>query len=186
MPNASVTIDASVLAVPPLNGTADDAHLYIEALLDWAKLLEEPWIAICMSERSSQTLLEDGLYPLRDQLRKLFMQHGIVEYDVNTVATVVDRLLMLTPSFETYFRMRDVLTEDISTTPDVLQLSTGDGLQSDLARCLVLLAILRKHCRKDILDHALILRRAPDLRIHVRALVHALEHERDDLESVLP
>ncbi len=93
----SATIDASVLAVPLPNGTASEAHRYIEALLDWAKLLAEPWIAICMSERSSEILFDAGLYPLHNPLRQLFSQHGIEEYDVNTVATVVTRLLMHEP-----------------------------------------------------------------------------------------
>ena len=186
MPSASVTIDASVLAVPPPNGTAGEAYRYIEALLDWAKLLDKPWIAICMSERSSEVLFDAGLYPLHNPLRQLFSQHGIEEFDVNTVAIVVTRLLMHAPSFETYFRVQDVLMEDVSTAPDVLQLCCGNGLQSNLARCLVLIAILRKHYGEDILDHALILRRSPGRSVHVRALVHAVEHEHDGLDAMLP
>ncbi len=186
MLSASVTIDAGVLAVPPLHGTEVDTHRYIQALLDWAKLLDEPWVAICMSERSSEILFADDLYPLRDQLKQLFNQHGIEEYDVNTVATVVDRLLMHTPSFETYFRVGDVLSENLSTTPDVLQLCPSQALREDLARCLVLIAILRKHCGADVLDNALILRRSPDRTIHVRALVHELEHQRQDFGSPVP
>ncbi|HUJ08532.1 MAG TPA: hypothetical protein VL171_00760 [Verrucomicrobiae bacterium] len=179
----SVTIDAGVLAAPPVNCSAEDAHRYVETLLDWSQLLEEPWVAIYMSERASESLLTDGLYPLRDQLKRLFAANGIVEYDVNTVASVVDRLLQLTPSFETYFRIRDVLTEDLTTQPDILRLCAGAGLQSDLARCVVLIAILRRHCHEPVSDHSLILRRAPGRTIRVRALIHELEHERYDLTA---
>ena len=91
MTAASVTIDAGVLAVPMQGGVDRDAHRYVETLLDWSRLLDEPWVAIYMSERASEALLEDGLFPLREQLRRLFAAYGIVEYDVNTVATVVDR-----------------------------------------------------------------------------------------------
>ena len=52
----SVTIDAGVLAAPPEHGSADDAHRYVETLLDWSKLLDEPWVAIYMSERASEAL----------------------------------------------------------------------------------------------------------------------------------
>jgi hypothetical protein len=173
-----MTIDAGVLAVPNLQGTAEETHRYIGKLLDWAKLLDEPWVAISMSEQSATALFEDGLYPLRDQLKQLFSHHGIIEYDVNTVATVIDRLLMHTPSFETYIRISDILADDVTTTPDILQLSLGSRLQSDLARCVVLIAILRQHCGFDILQHSLILRSSPDVRIRVRALVHDIEHER--------
>lgn len=177
----SVTIDAGVLAVPPVQGSADDAHRYVETLLDWRKLLDEPWVAIYMSERASEALFDDGLFPLRDHLKRLFAANGIVEYDVNTVAQVVSRLLHLTPSFETYFSIRDVLAEQLTTEPDILRLCSGTKMQSDLARCVVLIAILRKHCQEPVSDHSLILRRAPGRTVRVRALIHVLEHERTDL-----
>ena len=180
----SVTIDAGVLAAPPEYGSAEDAHRYVETLLDWSRLLDEPWVAIYMSEMASEALFDDGLFPLRDQLRRLFTANGIVEYDVNTVAQVVDRLLQLTPSFEAYFSIRDVLAEDLSTEPDILQLCSGTRLQSDLARCVVLIAILRQHCREPVCDHSLILRRAPSKTIRVRALISLLEHQRTDLDGV--
>lgn len=186
MPNASVVFDASVLAVPPIDGPSSAAHRYVESLLDWVKLLEEPWIAICMSERASEALITDGLYPMREQLKQLFSRHGIVEYDVNTVAIVIDQLLTHTPSFETYFRVQDVLAEDVSTEPDVLQLCAGDDLQAELARCLVLLAILRRHCGTSILENAFIVREAPGQSILVRALVHDFEHCRQDMKGALP
>lgn len=180
----SVTIDAGVLAVPLPGNDTNAAHRYVETLLDWYRLLDEPWVAIYMSERASEALHQEGLYPLRDRLRILFVAHGIVEYDVNTVARVVDTLLQLTPSFETYFKVHDVLADPISTTPDILQLCTGPLLQFDLARCIVLIAILRRHCREPVSDHSLILRHAPRQVITVRALVHDLEHERDDLHDI--
>lgn len=96
----SVTIDAGVLAVPHVDCAKDDAFQYVDTLLDWSKLLDEPWIAIHMSERASESLFADGLYPLREQLRELFKAHGIVEYDVNTVAKIANQLLAITPSLK--------------------------------------------------------------------------------------
>lgn len=181
----SATIDAGVLATPPAGGSVADVYRYVETLLDWSQLLDEPWVAIYMSERASESLFEDALFPLRDQLKKLFSATGVIEFDVNTVATVVDRLLQLTPSFEAYFRIRDVLTEDLITEPDILRLCSGTRLQSDLARCVVLIAILRRHCREPVSDHALILRNSPGSVIKVRAIIQLLEHERNDLDMPL-
>jgi len=178
----SVTIDAGVLAVPPEHGSAEDADQYVETLLEWRTLLHEPWVAIYMSDRASEALIEDGLFPLRDQLKRLFAANGIIEYDVNTVAQVVDQLLQLTPSFETYFSIRDVLTDQLTTEPDILQLGSGPRLQSDLARCVVLIAILRRHCLEPVRDHSLILRKTLGRTVKVKALVHDLEHDRPDLE----
>jgi len=184
MASASVTIDAGVLAVPLEDGTAEDAYRYVDTILDWSRLLDEPWVAVYMSERASEALIEDGLYPLREQLTQLFTNNGIDRYTVNDVATVVNRLLQRTPTFETYFRVREVLDENLTTEPDILQLCSGSRLKSDLARCVVLIAILRQHCQEPIQDHSLILRRAPDRIIRVRALIHELEHQRDDLRSL--
>lgn len=181
---ASVTIDAGVLAVSLEDGTAEDAYRYVDTILDCSRLLDEPWVAVYMSERASEALIEDGLYPLRKQLTQLFTNNGIDRYTVNDVATVVNRLLQRTPTFETYFRVREVLAENLTTEPDILQLCLGSRLKSDLARCVVLIAILRQHCQEPIQDHSLILRRAPDRNIRVRALIHELEHQRDDLRSL--
>ena len=181
----SVTIDAGVLAVPRDDCARDDAVQYVDTLLDWSKLLNEPWISICMSERASESLVVDGLFPLRDKLSKLFNTHGIVEYDVNTVARIVTQLLSITPSFETYYRVKDVLQENLATKPDVIRLTTHNGLQSDLARCITLIAILRKHCSQPLGGHSLILRDAPKQVIQVKAHIHELEHSRDDI-PVLP
>lgn len=177
----SVTIDAGVLASPHLTCNIDDAYRYVETLLDWRKLLDEPWVAIYMSERAPEVLSADGLFPLREQLKELFDAHGIVEYSVNDVVRIVEQLLNITPSFETYYRVKDVLSERLETDPDVIRLTTHKGLQSDLARCIILIAILRKHCSQPLGGHSLILREAPRQIIQVKAQIHYLEHERDDI-----
>ena len=179
-----VTIDAGVIAVPSPVSSADQLHDYVGTLLDWSKLLDEPWVAIHISEGAAEALVEDELYPLREQLKALFHDHGIIEYDVNTVAKVTDRLLALTPSFETYYRVKDVLADSLYTNPDIIKITTHDGLQSDLARCVLLIAILRKHCRQPLAGHSLILRAAPGPLVRVRAQIHEIEHERDDLPAL--
>lgn len=180
----SVTIDAGVLAVPDIDCAKDDAFQYVDTLLDWSVLLDEPWVAIYMSERASESLFADGLYPLRAQLRELFNTHGIVEYDVNTVAKIAYQLLTITPSFETHYLVKDVLSEYLETNPDVIRLTTHDGLQSDLARCITLIAVLRKHCSQPLGGHSLILREAPEQVIQVRAQIHELEHTRNDIPAL--
>ncbi len=181
----SVTIDAGVLAAPPKDGSADDAHRYVETLLSWSKLLANPWVAIYMSERASETLVDDGLYPIRAHLNSLFTTNGIVEYDSNTIAIVVDRLLERIPSFEDYFCVRDVLTEELTTEPDILRGCSGARLQSELERCVVLIAILRTYCEEHVRDHSLILRKAPGKIIQVHALIQVLDQNRTDLDLAL-
>lgn len=179
-----VTIDAGVLAVPHVDCAKDDAFQYVDTLLDWSKLLDEPWVAIYMSERASEVLIDEDLFPLRNHLCKLFNRHGIVEYSVNDIATIAEKLLSITPSFETYYQIKDVLSEHLETDPDVIRLTTHDGLQSDLARCITLIAVLRKHCSQPLGGHSLILREAPRQVVQVRAQIHEIEHTRDDIPTL--
>lgn len=179
-----VTIDAGVLAVPHIDCSREDAFKYVDTLLDWSKLLDAYWVDIYMSERASESLFADGLYPLREHLQNLFNAHGIVVYDVNTVAKIAERLLAHTPSFETHYRVKDVLCEHLETEPDVIRLALHDELRSDLARCITLLAILRKHCSQPLGGHTLILRNAPKQVIQVRAHIHDLEHSRKDIPEL--
>lgn len=180
----SVTVDAGVLAVPSVDRGEEESFQYIETLLDWKKLLDEPWVAIYMSGWASETLFADELYPLRDQLRELFHAHGIVEYDVNTVARIADHLLKITPTFETYYKINDFLSDYLEIEPDVIRLTTHDGLQSDLARCVTLIAVLRKHCAQPLGGHLLILRDAPQKKLQVRAQIHEIEHDRNDIPAI--
>lgn len=180
----SVTIDAGALAVPQIDCTKYDVYRYIDTLLDWKKLLDEPWVAIYMSEKAVVSLFDESLYPLRPQLEKLFSTHGMKEYDVNTVATVVNRLLEVTPSFETYYQLVNVRAEPLETEPDILKLTTSDVLKEDLARCVVLIAILRKHCSQPLGGHFLILRNVPKDVIKVRAQIHDLKHHRNDISDL--
>lgn len=180
----SVTIDAGVLAVPHVDCTKDDAFQYVDTLLDWSRLLDEPWVAIYMSERACEALVDEDLFPLRRHLREVFNRHKIVEYSVNDIATVAEKLLSLTPSFETYYQVKDVLSEHLETDPDVIRLTTHDGLQSDLARCITLIAILRKYCSQPLGGYSFILREAPKQVIRVRVHIHELEHSRDDIPAL--
>lgn len=179
-----LTVDAGVLAAPDCTCSREKTCQYVDTLLSWSKLLDEPWIAICLSERASETLFADSLFPLREHLSKLFQTHNIIEYDVNTVARIANQLLTITPSFETYYRVKDVLSDNLETDPDVIRLTTSAGLQADLARCITLIAVLRSHCSQPLGGHSLILRQTPSQVIQVKAQIYELEHERDDIPTL--
>ena len=181
----SVTIDAGVLAAPLVDATEDRVFEYVETLTDWQRLLEEPWVTVHMSERAAEALLEDGLYPLRGVLDRLFAERGIVEFAANDIARVADALLQTTPSFEETFGLTDVLVSDLSTEPDLLLAHSPPHVASDLERCLVLTAVLTAHCGWPASDHALILE--PQLgvtAVQVEAVIEHLEHCRDDIGGV--
>lgn len=180
----SVTVDAGVLVVPPEDSTADDAERYVETLLDCAKLRNESWVAMYKSEGGLTALCDDELYPIYGNLESLFAAHRIEHLTPRDVNEIVTWLLQL-PSFEERLGVRDVLTDSLSVKPDnVLELAAGNALQSELARCLILIAILRLHCGDPICNHCLILRRAPAPAVTVKAIIQDLDHSRDDLNEL--
>lgn len=181
---ASVTIDAGVLAVPSISATSKDAHHYVETILNWLKFLGELRVDIYMSEHATEALIEDDLYPFYDQLTQFFNTNGITEYAVNDIVSAVNKLLQLTPYFETYFKVRDVLAEQTVTDPDILGPNSSSNLQSYLTQCVVLIAILRGYCQSPILDHFLIIRQAPSRIVQVQALVRKLKDNRNDLDEI--
>ena len=182
----SVTIDAGVLAPPTEDGSAEDIHRYIETLLEWKKLLDEPRVAIYMSEQASVALVEDGLYPLHENLKNLFAANGIEESNVNDVITVAYALLQRAPSLEGRFSISYILTDDPLplVDPNILETSAGNALREDLARCLILIAILRRYCGDAARDHFLILRCVPGPVVTVQTKIRKIEHSRNDLNEV--
>jgi len=176
-----VTIDVAVFAVPSFAALADEVHRYVERLLGLGNLLDERWINVNISEKTPEILLGDDLYPTRDQLGAIFRDHGIVEYNVNTVARVVDRLLAQIPRFETCYRVRNVLADPVLTCPNIFDLITRKEFYSELSRCVMLIAIMRKHCPQALAGHWLVLSSAPRGVVRVRAEIHDSEHDRDDL-----
>lgn len=181
----SVSIDASVLAAPSLCASKEEIYSYVDTLLDWGRLLEEDWISVCLTERCSEVLVEEGLFPLRPSLAEVFDVKGIVEFDANTVAKAAERLLSLTPSFESLFRLRDVLYDSLETNPSLASLTTGQSMEAELGRCVVIIAILRRCCYRGLYNHSLVLRRSPQSgQILVKTVVHDVEHDREDLSDI--
>lgn len=178
------TIDGAVIALPSPVQSADELHAYIETLLDLSVLLGEPWIAAHLSEGVLEVLDDEKLYPLRPKLKSLFDEYGVVEYDVNTVGRIVDRFLSLSPSFQSHCGISFVLTQSVTTTPDIISPTAHAGLRSDLECCVISIAVLRKHCHQPPAGHSLVIRAAPRPVVKVRAQIHGIDHKRKDLPSL--
>ena len=180
---ASVTIDAGVLAAPEIDCSRDEAHRYLESLRDWGSLLDEPWVDLRISERASQVLLADGMYPMFDRLRKLFDRHGMDAYGVQDFVRFTNDLLMRVPSFEERFQVDDILLERMETEPSIVEFPASEDVPSDLARCIALIAVLRRYCAQPLGGHVLGLRNAPARLVAVSAEVADIEHRRNDIKA---
>jgi hypothetical protein len=187
----SVTIDASVIAAPPANTEHEVVHQYVETLRALKKLDQKTWVAIYTSEFTAEVLIADGLYPLRPALNTLFKRCGITEYDANTVAILAESFLSQ-PSCEEVFGINEVLAEEVTLTPNLSSWVASKNLASNLERCVILMAILRKYCNPPVTDHWLVVNKpiptssSPVEEVTVKALIHELEHNRGDEIQGIP
>jgi hypothetical protein len=182
----SITIDASTFAPPFSNPTSDGVYLFVEQILEWKGALNAGAARILTSRRAPEVLIRCGLYPLRPLLTALLRQTAVIEYDANTIAVLVETLLNGSLKLEDQFLVADVLTSDLSFTPDIFESYDPAALREECQRCAVVIAILRKHGRDPVLpNHAIAVRaRRVDRTVHVRALLEIVDHTRDDLSGL--
>ncbi|OQW90391.1 MAG: hypothetical protein BWK78_07130 [Thiotrichaceae bacterium IS1] len=175
-----MTVDASVIAVP-LAYTDDPevVHQYAKTLLELKKFWKKAWVKIYMSEFTAEVLEKEGLYQLRPTLNTLFKRCGITEYTVNDVVQVVQFFLSLRPYCEEVFGVSEVLAEKVTLTPNLSSMVASKNLASNLERCVILMAILRKYCNPPVTDHWLVVKKlvptSPVEEVIVTALIHDLE-----------
>ena len=133
-----VSVDPFLVAnVQPNN--RESLRRFVDELADWASLANCRWSRLSMTEMACPALAEFGIYPSLGFLRTAFRDAGLVEYDAETVALMVDAMLRL-PSCESISRIRDVAWDGYSGA------FPGDiapvGLQSAARRTAVLWALL--------------------------------------------
>lgn len=177
-----VTIDSSVLALPD-GCRADGIGEYVERILDWKQLLDERWVGVHMSARTPEILFGSGCYSYQS-LKSIFSRAGIEQYDARTVNRVVMALLQVTPSFEEFFGVRDVLTSEVETAPDVMSAVKPPVIAVELARLIVLAALVNQ-CDENMRNgHAIVIGSHTGTNvISVKAMIYELEHSRSDLND---
>jgi hypothetical protein len=119
----SVTIDASVIALPPANTEYEGVLQYVETLLALENLSKKAWVTIYMSEFTSSAILSEiteDEYPSWPALSDLLNRCGLSDkYNVNTILKVVISFLSLQPYCEEVFGVREVLAEEVTLTPNL-------------------------------------------------------------------
>ena len=181
---ASLTIDAGVLAVPEAVGTDNSPRQYVEKISSCAKLLSMGWIDVHLSPLALECLWDNGLYPHWEQLQELLVSNRIDEYTVRDIQTVVNQLLSITPSFEEYFLVSDLLQNNVETSPDISRLYVHESLRDHLERSFTMIALLRRHCALSPGGHLLFIRKAVCGTIKVQADIQILVHERDEIPEL--
>src|SRR5262245_11670600 len=154
-PMLSATMEAAMIALPEAGGSADDIRLYVERLIRWTETGGE----ICslqISRGAAERLFDAGLYPLRHRLGERLSGAGVIEYDANTIAALVDRLFQQSDTFESFWALSDGLLTEETVIPDIRRECPHDALSADLLRLMLLIAIVRSHGGPRAANHCLI------------------------------
>ena len=179
-----VTIDGSLIAVPPTTCSLDEAHSYVDRLLDWGQLLDITEVDVFLSIDTCAALEADGAYPIRQHLVELFKFHQIVEFSVNTIATLTTRLLSKSPTFEEVLGIRDVLHDPVVAEPDILAMIPHPKLRSLLERSLVSMAIIQDYCTEKAAINTLAIGNPTSQTVEIASKIYEIEHSRTDIVSL--
>ena len=171
---ATVTLSAGILVCPRGDVVrAAGVRAFVARLLEWSRLLEEPWIAVLTTKHAGEALASDGVLTFHEEMAELLRANGVAEYSANDIMQVIYELLYKPPWLEDCFGMRDDLLgwEAVTTHPDVLGLAAGPHLRRELERCLVLLALRGGRCSDGAEHHVVALASVPDTIVEVSASV---------------
>jgi hypothetical protein len=182
----SVTIDADLLAPPTHAATPEAVRAYVDRLVDWSTVASSGQATICVSGRLSDLLSQLDLYPVRPLLRELFASTNIVEFDPNTVATIVDKMLSRAPLIEDLLQVSDLLLSDINCIPDIFRDHYPPELRAESERCAAIISIASRYATNPaVKGHALAIKAVIGLEpVNIRMLVDYLENTRSDLNVV--
>ena len=179
MSQVNLTVDATALVVPDRYDSRNEVHRYVESLLAWSDLLDSSWISVLMSDRACVALADDGVFPLRIQIRELILSHGLVEYTINDVMTVINRLLQQPISFERHFGIEKVEVKCCVVEPDISRFTTGQ-VRLNLENCLASIVFLQHHNAKNIVNHILAVRKSSTDSVEVRTSLWKLKISQGD------
>lgn len=173
----SALLDPFLLAVPDEKATHGEVESYIQGVLDWAHLRDEPWVNIYLSERTLECLHEEGCFPLYPLLGRALRVHAIDYVDANTVAGLLNWLMQQTPFLEDRFGVVDILADPLSWTPDLLLVRPLRRATEELLRSLAILGLVIARRVLGSSETRLATRApsSPDRRIHVRARIQYAE-----------
>jgi len=155
---ASLVLDPYQLAVPAVAEGADAARRYVDSLVTWSALTDEPWLRVLATDDTVTALSGAACYPAVNAVAALCEALGLDEVSPEDVANALSRLLQSADSWEDHCGVTDVLLDPLTLTPDLpttrcqgAPAGTGRNAPSvhDATRRVLTLSALLAHCAPD-------------------------------------
>lgn len=164
------------VASPGVEGPHSDVVKYVTDLLTWRKLLHGRCGEVLISARLSESLLLDGLYPLRPHLQQLLAAGHSPEYDANTIAQLAESFLRNTETLQSRFGVGECLVEEVEIDPE-LRDGRFPTCSTDLEHSVVVMAKLAQDATNKRSVGVADSRLRAVAEAHIRAVVHVLESD---------
>jgi hypothetical protein len=155
---ASLVLDPYQLAVPSVAEGADAARRYVDSLVTWSALTDEPWLTVLTTDDTVTALSGAACYPAVNAVATLREALGLEEVSPEDVANALSRLLQSAASWEDHCGVVDVLLDPRTLTPELpatrcqgAPAGTGRNAPSvhDATRRVLTLSALLTHCAPD-------------------------------------
>lgn len=181
--HADLSIDASVLAMPPENCGDSEVYQYAASISKLGKIINFSWISPSVSKDALDFLANPSdRFPLvRENLERLFERHGVSEFTSHDVMLAAQAIVDKSAKFDCLYKINYMLLSQIYLDPDITIVASGNDHASDLRQLIFSIAVLRKNFQTNAKDHILMIHNAPSLSVSVKAIIEDADHQRDDI-----
>ena len=130
---AELSVDASVLALPPKGCGSEDVYQYASALMELGQVVDLDWISVCTSKETPSVLVNPSdRYPLTgDNVKKLLEKNNVHEYSSQDIVLTASKILEMSDHFESRHGIDYMILDQERIEPDVTVVASNEGHKSD-------------------------------------------------------
>ena len=184
--SVNATLGANVLAFNDIGSSKEEVLSHVQNLNEYVRLDREELVKFNISEQSFCFLCENNLLPTHDNIKKILKKFEIIEIDANTVLSRIQPLLTAfndSAFFERVYNIEEIEFKKFAINPDVFEENDPDGLREELARNIVLVALLQKYGSEFEDTSCFVLKCASNNTYRIQASLHSIQNYRSDMPS---
>ena len=102
-------LDPFLFSCPPAELGLEEFSAFIESLLTWKELKNNPGIPVFICQDTYSALAETNSYPMWPNLKEAIGQLGMVDVQPKDVIDLINSLLTKLPNVETFLHIDDIL-----------------------------------------------------------------------------
>ena len=124
--------------------------------------------------------------PTHENIKKIFRKFKVLEFDANTVYASIQTLLFSFDDcafFEKFYKIEDIQFKNLRIDPDVFGKNDPESLRGELARNILLVALLQKYGSDFEDGSCFVLKCGSNDTYRIQASLHSIQNYRSDMPS---